>query len=82
MLRITQLKLPVEHTPEQLEKKLLRAAHIKENELKTYTIRKRSLDARKKPELYYVYTIDFSTVNEERSFRLSRGQLQMVSEKP
>ena len=82
MLRITQLKLPVEHTPEQLEKKLLRAAHIKGNELKTYTIRKRSLDARKKPELYYVYTIDFSTVNEERSFRLSRGQLQMVSEKP
>lgn len=82
MLRITQLKLPVEHTPEQLEKKLLRAAHIKENELKTYTVRKRSLDARKKPELYYVYTIDFTATDEERVFRLSRGKLQKVSEKP
>ncbi len=82
MLRITQLKLPVEHTQEQLEKKLLRAAHIKENELKTYTVRKRSLDARKKPELYYVYTIDFSTTNEERALRLSKGKLQKAAEKP
>lgn len=81
MLRITQLKLPVEHTPEQLRRKLLRAAHIKETELKTYTIRKRSLDARKKPELYYVYTIDFSTLNEERTFRLSKGKVQKVTEK-
>lgn len=72
MLRITQLKLPAEHTPEQLRKKLLRAAYIKENELKTYSIRKRSLDARKKPELYYVYTIDFSTLNEERTLRFPK----------
>lgn len=82
MLRITQLKLPVEHTPEQLGKKLVRAAHIKENELKTYIIRKRSLDARKKPELYYVYTIDFTTSNEERTFRHSKGKLQKAAEKP
>ncbi len=82
MLRITQLKLPAEHTPEQLRKKLLRAAHIKESELKTYTIRKRSLDARKKPELYYVYTIDFSTFNEERTLRFAKGKVQKVTEKP
>ena len=82
MLRITQLKLPAEHTPEQLRKKLLRAAYIKENELKTYSIRKRSLDARKKPELYYVYTIDFSTLNEERTLRFSKGKVQKVKEKP
>ena len=54
MLRITQLKLPVEHTPEQLKKKLLKTAHIKEQQLKSFQIRKRSLDARKKPELCYV----------------------------
>ena len=51
MLRITQLKLPVGHTKEQLKKKLLKTIHIKESGLNTYTIRKRSLDARKKPEL-------------------------------
>ena len=29
MLRISQLKLPVEHTEAQLKKKLLKTAHIK-----------------------------------------------------
>ena len=48
MLRITQLKLPVGHTEEQLRKKLLKTVHIKESGLKEYTIKKRSLDARKK----------------------------------
>ncbi len=82
MLRITQLKLPVEHTKEQLEKKLLKTAHIKGSELKTYTIRKRSLDARKKPELYYVYTVDFSAANEERILRNRKGKIQRAEEKP
>ena len=58
MLRISQLKLPVEHTEAQLKKKLLKTAHIKEQDLKQFFIRKRSVDGRKKPELYYVYTVD------------------------
>ena len=57
MLRISQLKLPVEHTEAQLKKKLLKTAHIKEQDLKQFFIRKRSVDGRKKPELYYVYTV-------------------------
>lgn len=81
MLRITQLKLPVGHTEEQLKKKLLKAAHMKENDLKTYTIRKRSLDARKRPELYYVYTVDFSATDEGRILRHLKGKVQKSIEK-
>lgn len=81
MLRISQLTLPVEHTPEQLKKKLLRTARIKENELKSFAIRKRSLDARKKPELYYVYTVDFCAENEKRVLRQTKGKVQKVAEK-
>ena len=58
MLRISQLKLPVTHTQEQLEKKLLKMLRMSRKDLGQYYIRKRSLDARKKPELYYVYSID------------------------
>ncbi len=47
MLRISQLKLPVEHTEAQLKKKLLKTAHIKEQDLKQFFIRKRSVDGRK-----------------------------------
>lgn len=82
MLRISQLILPVGHTPEQLRKKLLRTAHIKESELKSFAIRRRSLDARKKPELYYVYTVDFSAENENRVIRQTKGKAQKVTEKP
>ena len=60
MLRISQLKLPVEHTEAQLKKKLLKTAHIKEQDLKQFFIRKRSVDGRKKPELYYVYAEPFT----------------------
>ena len=80
MLRISQLKLPVEHTEAQLKKKLLKTAHIKEQDLKQFFIRKRSVDGRKKPELYYVYTVDLIVANEEH-VKNSKGKLQTVQEK-
>ena len=58
MLTIQQLKLPVTHTESDLEKKILKTLKIKKEELLSWTIRKQSLDARKKPELFFVYTID------------------------
>ena len=82
MLRISQLKLPVEHTEAQFKKKLLKTAHIKEQDLKQFFIKKRSIDGRKKPELYYVYTVDFIVKNEEHVKKLSRGTLQTVQEVP
>ena len=54
MIRVSQLKLSIPHTKEQLEKKLVRQLHIRPEELISYQIRRQSLDARKKPELFYV----------------------------
>lgn len=81
MLRINQLKLPVEHTEEQLGKKLLHTLHIKEHELKHYFIRKRSIDARKKPDLFYVYSIDFEVSDEKRLLRNLKGKVRIADEK-
>lgn len=81
MLRINQLKLPVGHTQAQLRDRLLQALHMKEKGLRQYTIRKRSLDARRKPDLYYVYTIDFETADEERLVKRLRGKVQKVTDK-
>ena len=58
MIRITQLKLKIGHTTTDLEKKICRTLRIRENSLRFYKIRRQSLDARKKPELFYIYTID------------------------
>ena len=56
MLTLQQVKLPVSHTREDLEKKIVKTLNISSQELQSWKIRKRSLDARKKPELYFVYT--------------------------
>lgn len=66
MLRIQQIKLPVSHTKEALEKKIRKILKLQEQELVSWTIRRQSLDARKKPELFFVYTIDVEVKNESK----------------
>lgn len=78
MLRLNQLKLPVGHTPEQLRKKIIRLLGIKDSALKEFSIRKRSLDARKKPDIYYVYTVDAAVEKEGHVLKQSKGRAQKV----
>lgn len=68
MIRITQLKLSAAHTKEELKDKILKLLRIDGQALLSYRIRKQSLDARKKPDLYYVYTVDVH-VSDERSVK-------------
>lgn len=64
MLRINQLKLNVTHSENELKEKILKTLRIPERDLKKYVIRKQSLDARHKPELFYVYTVDVMVTND------------------
>lgn len=64
MIRISQLKLPVEHTEEALIKKAAKTLRITPEAIRELTIVRQSLDARKKPELYYSYTVDVKTEKE------------------
>lgn len=57
MIKITQLKLSVNHSEADLIQKIKKTLRLKDNQTFTYEILKQSLDARKKPDLYYVYTI-------------------------
>ena len=58
MIQISQLKLQIPHTEEQLEEKIKKVLGIRKTDLLSFRILKRSLDARKKPVLYYVYTVE------------------------
>ncbi len=64
MLRIGQCKIEVGHSEGALTKKIRKTLCLKEGDALSYTIFRRSLDARKKPLLYYVYTIDCNVPNE------------------
>jgi len=66
MIRINQIKLNIHHTDKELEDKIVKTLKIKPKELKTYYIVKRSLDARKKDDISYSYTVQADIENEDR----------------
>ena len=66
MLKINQIKLPVGQNEQQLEKKIRKILNLPKTESFTYEIIKKSLDARKKPELFYVYTVHVTVHNESK----------------
>ena len=66
MIQISQLKLPVTHKKSDLEKKISTTLKISRSELLNWHIEKKSLDARRKPDLFYVYTITAEVSNEKR----------------
>jgi uncharacterized FAD-dependent dehydrogenase len=65
MLRITELKLPLDHADDALRPALVQRLGIDSDELLDFTLFKRSYDARKKStELQFIYTIDFQVRDE------------------
>ena len=74
MIRISQLKLPVTHKKSDLEKKIYTTLKISSSDLLSWHIEKKSLDARKKPDLFYVYTIAANVQNEKRIIKKNRNK--------
>lgn len=66
MIRINQMKLNIEHTSDDFERKILKTLCIKKEELQGFQICKQSIDARKKPVLYYVYSVDVQVRDEAK----------------
>ena len=66
MIRISQLKLEVPHKEKQLLTKIAKQLRISESEILSYEIQKLSIDARKKPQIYYIYVVDVKVNNEKQ----------------
>ncbi|MGZ5011676.1 MAG: NAD(P)/FAD-dependent oxidoreductase, partial [Methylobacter sp.] len=65
MLRITELKLPLNHPENMLKNAILDRLGISAEELITYTIFRQGFDARKRNAILFVYTLDIETTNEQ-----------------
>ncbi len=85
MLRINQISVAIENADnesqlealqkKQLKKKIMKLLGIKdERRLKRIEILKRSLDARKKPQLVYRYVVDVSVDKEEEILNKCKGK--------
>jgi len=66
MIRLTNIKLPLDHQEHELEQAILTKLSIKAVQLINFTVFKRGYDARKKNSIFLIYTLDVETnVNEE-----------------
>jgi uncharacterized FAD-dependent dehydrogenase len=64
MLRLTEIKLPLDHTQPALVERILARLEINLGELLRYSIYRRGVDARKRSAIAFIYTIDVDVANE------------------
>lgn len=81
MIKINQLKLPVGHSTKELEDKIRKTLRISSKETFQYEVIRRSIDARKKPSLFYVYCI-YVTIRQEQHIvkKLHQPSISLVTE--
>ena len=77
MIQISQIKLPVSHTKKDLDNKIKKLLGLKE--VPEYRIKKQSIDARKKPDIKYIYTVELSMAQEQKLIKRCR-QASMIQE--
>jgi len=69
MIRISQIKLNIPHTIDDLKKKAAARLNIKPGDFMNFRISRRSLDARDKSFIHYVYSVDVAVSNESTVVR-------------
>jgi uncharacterized protein len=66
MLRLTEVKLPLDHTEAQLQQAILKTLRIQAQDLTSYQVFKRSYDARKRGAICFAYTVDLVTPKQQQ----------------
>jgi uncharacterized protein len=64
MLRITELRLPLHHAPEDLRAAVLQKLGVDEPQLRQVEVFRRGYDARRKSAIQFVYTLDCTLLDE------------------
>lgn len=78
MLRISEIKLPLDHDDIALEEAILKKLGVSSKELTSYTIFKRSYDARKRGQILLVYIVDVVTPLEQKLLNKLAGDRQII----
>ena len=73
MIRIRDIYMPPEHVPAQLQYEAARALRISASKVKKLKIVRRSVDARKKPDIRIVYTVDVAVEGSENKILKQSG---------
>lgn len=83
MIRITDLVLPPEHNAHQLTFEAAKMLKVSPSKIRALHLVRRSIDARKKPDVKYVYTVDVAVEGSEgkilKSSRCKRASIAPVN---
>lgn len=75
MIRVRQIEIPVnEASEEKIKKELAKKLNIPVTFLLSYQIHKESIDARKKPDLLFVYEMDVQVKEEEAILKKNKSR--------
>lgn len=66
MIRINQLKLPIGCSEDDIKKRIAGELRISLSEIEGFSIVRRSIDARKKDNVHYIYIVDVKLKNEKK----------------
>ncbi len=69
MLRVSEIKLPLDHGPDALKSALLKTLRIAAKELVRFAVFKRGVDARKRSAILYAYIVDAEVADEAEVLR-------------
>ena len=64
MIRLTEIKLPLDHSPEAIAKAAIARLDINPSDLISCTVFRRAHDARKKSAIFLIYSLDVEVKNE------------------
>ncbi|MDD3453819.1 MAG: NAD(P)/FAD-dependent oxidoreductase [Bacilli bacterium] len=74
MIRIRQIEVPIDiDSLDEIKKRCAKKLNIKIYDIIKIEISKQSLDARKKPDLFYIYEVDVEVINEEKVLNFSKN---------
>jgi len=79
MIRISQMKLRAGHAPEEVEREARRLLHLRDGESAQISIARQSVDARKKPDIFYVYTVDCTLTPERERQILKKNRSRNIA---
>ena len=78
MLRLTEIKLPLGHTQDEIQAAILTRLEIAPAQLVGYSIFRRAVDARKRSAIHFIYTLDVETHNEAALLKRLKDNRQVT----
>lgn len=82
MIQITQIKLSINHKENDIKKQIAKQLKILEQEILSFSIEKKSIDARKKNDIYFVYNVSVKVADENKVMKKLRSPNITIGEKP